>query len=254
MKIKKLKKASCEELYSNLKNNLSSVKNNYIEHGSEFIPLSNGMERVESGAYDIDDSFYNHRSGQIILKTDGKGTYDFENAKIIYELFKDMSPMDANDERIWIRLTHDHFHKYIVKRWMTGSRSVKDIRRVITERFFYKGDAQAARVRNGISRLWWIAHLTVNLGEENNEKRWALTKAICESQDFITSILERRLGSYSNVRIGILEFYLENKELFGSSKSKKIQTLLKDINNYGGVSLLSLMEKKEVKELVSELI
>ena len=111
MKIKKLKKASCEQLYSNLKNNLSSVKNNYIEHGSEFIPLSNGMERVESGAYDIDDSFYNHRFGQIILKTDGKGTYDFENAKIIYELFKDMSPMDANDERIWIRLTHDHFHK-----------------------------------------------------------------------------------------------------------------------------------------------
>jgi hypothetical protein len=37
-------------------------------------------------------------------------------------------------------------------------------------------------------------------------------------------------------------------------RSKKIQALLKDINNYGGVSLLSLMEKEEVKELVSELI
>ena len=68
MKIKKLKKASCEELYLNLKNNLSSVKNNYIVHSSEFIPLTNGMERIESGAYDVDDSFYNHRLEQFILK------------------------------------------------------------------------------------------------------------------------------------------------------------------------------------------
>ena len=49
------------------------------------------MERIESGSYDVDDSFYNYRFEQIILKTDSRGTYDFENAKIIYELFEDIT-------------------------------------------------------------------------------------------------------------------------------------------------------------------
>ena len=44
------------------------------------------------------------------------------------------------------------------------------------------------------------------------------------------------------------EFYLENKEtIWKFKKVKKIQALLKDINNYGGVSLLSLMEKRGSK-------
>ena len=80
------------------------------------------------------------------------------------------------------------------------------------------------------------------------------TKAICESQDFITSILERKMGTYPNVRIGVLEYYIENKAAFGSSKSKKIQQILRDLNNYGGVNLLPLMSKDQVKKVLSSLM
>ena len=44
------------------------------------------------------------------------------------------------------------------------------------------------------------------------------------------------------------------KDKFGSSKSKKIQHILRDLNNYGGVNLLPLMSKENVKEIVSGLV
>ena len=134
---------------------------------------------------------------------------------------------------------------------MDGKEKSKD---TIIERFFFTGRSQSARVRNGIARLWWIAYLTVQNEETDEDKKWIYTKAICESQDFITSILERTMGTYPNVRFGVLEYYLENKLAFGSSKSKKIQQILRDLNNYGGVNLLSLMSKSQVKEVCSKLL
>jgi hypothetical protein len=62
------------------------------------------------------------------------------------------------------------------------------------------------------------------------------------------------MGTYPNVRFAILDFYLDNKAAFGEAKSKKIQQLLRDINNYGGVNLLPLMSKEQVTELIKKII
>jgi hypothetical protein len=253
--IKKLKESSCEKLFNDMNNadlndNLSK---SYSEHKIlDFKSLTQGLDRIDGASFDVDDRFFSSYD-QLNLNTDGNGTYDFENAKIIFELFNDLSPSDANDERLWTRLTHDHCHKYVVERWMKSS-SAKDKKTQIKERFFFRGDSKAARVRNGIARLWWIAYLTVNLNTKDDKEKWALTEAIFESQDFVTSILERDLGTYTNVRSGILEFYLDNKDLFKNEKGKKIQRLVKDINNYGGVSLLALLNKTQVKNIISELM
>ena len=251
MKIRKLTEDSSRLLLKNLNSNFGELKKKYHNHDSEFKSLALGLDLVDKGSYEIEDKYFRHRDIQMKLETDGLGKFDFDNAKIIYEAFEGLTPSDANDERLWVRLTHDHCHKYMVKRWMGGKEKSE---KTIEERFFYKGRAQSARVRNGIARLWWIAHLTVQPHEADEEKKWMLTKAICESQDFITSILERTMGTYPNVRIGVLEYYIENKTAFGSSKSKKIQQILRDLNNYGGVNLLPLMSKDQVKKVVSNLM
>ena len=251
MKIKKLTEGSTRSLLDNLKNDFNGLKKYYHSHSKlDFKPITEGMDLVQSGSYSLEASNFRPFDNQIVLETDGTGKFDFENAKKIYELFKDLTPADANDSRLWVRLTHDHCHDYMVKRWMDKPKSEK----VVLERFFYLGSGQSARVRNGVARLWWIAHLTVQKNETEDSEKWMYTKAICESQDFITSILERTMGTYENVRFGVLEYYLENKDKFGSSKSKKIQHILRDLNNYGGVNLLPLMSKDDVKEIVSGLV
>lgn len=252
MKIRKLTEGSSESLLRNLKSNYSLLNDNYHNHKEDFKSLADGMDKIEKGSYELEDKYFNYLNNQIKLETDGTGKFDFENAKIIYEVFEGLTPADANDERLWVRMTHDHCHKYVVDRWMVGSK--KKSEKTIIERFFYKGRGQGARVRNGIARLWWIAHLTVQSDETDEKKKWMYTKAICESQDFITSILERTMGTYPDVRFGVLDFYIDHKAAFGSSKSKKIQQILRDLNNYGGVNLLPLMSREEVKGIVSKLI
>lgn len=253
-KIKKLTQVSCDNLYENFKEGDKNYMSNYFYHSKDFVPLTKNLELVSSGSYELDDMYFSTFDFQIKLIEDTSGLHDFENSKIIYEIFKNLTPSDANDERLWVRLTHDHCHKYVIKRWMTASNGKEKSKDVIKDRFFFKGRSQNARIRNGISRLWWIAFLTIQPEATSEQEKWKYTKAICESQDFITSILERTMGTYPNVRFGVLEYYIENKENFGNAKSKKIQQLLRDLNNYGGVNLLPLMSKEDVKSIINKLI
>ncbi len=248
MKLKKLTEESCNKLLNDLLDDFNGKSKFYLNHDQDFIPLSNRLDFIESGSYEIDEKF-----GRINLKSDDtNGKYDFENAKIIFEALDGLTPLEANDKRLWVKLTHDNCHKYVVNRWMNG-RTERKVTNII-ERFFYKGSGQQSRIRNGVARLWWIAYLTVQSDEQNEDEKWKYTKLICESQDFITSILERTMGTYPNVRLGVLEYYFENSDVFENSKSRKIQQLLRDLNNYGGVTLLSLMTKTQVKEICSKLL
>jgi hypothetical protein len=251
MKIKKLTAESCKLLLQNLNENFGEIKSNYLSHDRDFKSLTLGMGFIDQGSYNIDEKFEGYDS-RINLKLDNSGIHDFENAKFIFEAFEGLTPIDANDERLWVRLTHEHCHKYMVERWMKGKeeRTLKNI----IERFFLNGSGQQTRVRNGIARLWWIAYLTVQQSEQDEDEKWKYTKVICESQDFITSILERTMGTYPNVRFGVLEFYMENKEAFENAKSKKIQQILRDLNNHGGVTLLPLLSKEEVKSICAKLM
>ena len=78
-----------------------------------------------------------------------------------------------------------------------------------------------------------------------------MTKAIFEQQDLQVSLLERTMGSYENVRTAFLEFYLQNKD---KMNGKMIQDLSRDLNNSGGVFILSLLSKDEVKQRLKQLL
>jgi hypothetical protein len=121
----------------------------------------------------------------------------------------------------------------------------------VIDRFFYEGNSIVARSRNAISRLWWTAHLTVNNNTESEEIKWALTKIIFSTQDIQVSLLERKLGLYENIRTPFLEFYEENKLVINS---KKIQQIIRELNNYGGVISLTELSSDEVKSLIQKFI
>jgi hypothetical protein len=250
MEIKKLTQKSCDILSENLSKNFDQISDLYRNHNSANIDLLCGeLEKVKGHSFTIDDNLI--INNQLNLKADEQGIYDFENAKTIYEMFNPpLTPFEANDERLWVRLTHDQGHKYMVKRWMNKKEKGQ---KVIQERFFFTGRSQSARIRNGISRLWWLAHLTLQPDEAIEENKWKYTKVVCESQDLITSLFERSIGSYENVRWGVLEFYLENEAHFENERSLKIKKMMRDLNNYGGVTLISLLTKDEVKTILDNL-
>jgi hypothetical protein len=255
MVIKKITTETCEDLLVNLKNLNNAELKPYFEFEKEDNnpTFRNKMKFVDGGQIDIPDSFYTAFDNQINFIRDSSGGFeksDFENAKLLYEILN-LTPLEANDERIWIRLTHDQCRKYVIERWFKNGKKSKD---VIIDRYFFGGRAQSTRVRNAISRLWWIAHLTIQPQFNDEENRWKFTKAVCDYQEIIVSLFERRLVTYENVRFGFLEFYMENPQFFIQNKGKKIQQLLRDLNNFGGVAILSLMSKESVKELLNRLV
>ena len=254
MIIKKITKKSWEDLLKKVKDDFDDYKNCYHKHSSslvEFKPLTQGLENVKYGQFNFSNDLFDSKN-QLKLESDGNGKFDFDNAKKIYNAFEGkLTALEANDARLWVRLTHDHGHKYVVKRWMDGTEKKFD---VVKERFFYEGKSQAARLRNGLARLWWIAYLTIDNDAETEKDRWRYTEAVCESQDFITSIFERSMGAYENIRFGILEYYLENPKAFSGSMGKKIQQLTRELNNYGGVTLLPLLTKEKVKSICAKLL
>jgi hypothetical protein len=250
MIIKKLTEQSCKSLLQVVKHDFDNIKSSYYSHPiNDFDPLTSQLSNIEGGGFNLPDSLFDSEN-QLKLEMSNGPADDFTNSKIIFEAFGDLTPLEANDSRLWVRLTHDHCHKYVVKRWSDGEKTSA----VLIERFFYEGLSLRARLHNGVSRLWWIAHLTVDKNAVDDELKWRFTKAVCEKQDFITSIFERHMGTYENVRFGILEYYIENPDAFIGATAKKIKALTRDINNYGSVTLLPLMSKEEVKEVCAMLL
>ena len=235
MKIKKLKNESIEKLRAAIVNDdfETVFKPNYLSDKDNGFS-SNDLEVLE-GYYEVPE---------IELKLDKNGKYDFENAKLIYEAFKFLTPEQADDSRLWVYLANCHFYEYTKTRWLTSNSTQK----VFVRRILYEGVGRSVRTRNSISRLWWTAHLTYDTGNVGNE--WDLTKAIFELQDLQVGLLERNMGSYPNILKAFLSFYLEKKT---EMKAVIVQGMVKELNNIGGVFCLSLMAEDQLQEILNTL-
>jgi hypothetical protein len=51
---------------------------------------------------------------------------DAENAKKIYEAFKNLSIINATDRRLWAYLTHLKYYDYVKKRWKINEKEQDD--------------------------------------------------------------------------------------------------------------------------------
>jgi hypothetical protein len=237
MKVFKFTNASVDYLKEELKENFTSRKLLYKKGSGGFSVSEHNLKIVSPGEYILPEGFS--------LIEDNNGSKDFCNSKMLYEALP-ITPLEANDGRLWVYLSHIGFFNYAASRW--GGETIS-FDTIIDRFFFYGVNSRITRTRNAISRLWWTAHLTVREEfSDDNDKKWLFTKTIFESQDLQVSLLERDFGSYQNVLHGFLEFYISNSsELNG----KKIQLLAKFLNNYGGAVSLSNLSKEDVIEALS---
>ena len=96
-------------------------------------------------------------------------------------------------------------------------------------------------VRNGISRLWWFVHLTI---DDKRQDKYELTKVLTSKQDIIVGILERTFGSNENIRFALLDFLKQNPDV--AEKEDKWRELFKQTNLLGGVKNLPFLSKDDI--------
>lgn len=179
------------------------------------------------------------------LKLRSYSDIELENAKIIFEAYKNLTPEEASDERFWVYLTHTDFWDYMKVR--TNLKKGKDGRYILTH-WFVDPISQQSFTRNDIARLWWGAYLTY---DKSRKDPYELTKQLFSMQDYTRTLIGGFQGRNPAVLHGVLEFVIENGDLFKQTKEYKIRFIMKKINRVGGYRVLSLLTKEKVKQILN---
>jgi len=169
---------------------------------------------------------------------------DLDNSIALYQSLE-LDETQASDNRLWTYLTHVRFWNYMKKRW--SIEGIEDPYGRIKDRYFLNNVNIESLSRNGISRLWWYAHLTV---DNNRKDHYELTRILLNRQEIAVGILERRLGSISCVRKGILEYLRDNPNVMNNED--KTRELIKFLNLVGGVKNLSMLKLNEIRRILDK--
>jgi uncharacterized protein DUF6339 len=204
------------------------------------------LENYRSDKFIFESNFASGNSG-IFIKEDFKlnpNDHISTNSINLYENLQ-INETQASDKRLWTYLTHVHFWTYMSKEWTIDfSKDKSRIVEFIRDRYFLNTLNIRSLTHNGISRLWWYTHLTI---DNSRKDKYELTKVLLSLQDIPVSLLERSIGSNTNIRKAVLEFLLENPEF---KTSKNIQNLLKQLNLAGGVKNIPMLKLNEIKTLI----
>jgi len=226
MGLKYLKNDKISELETNIEINIK----NY----------AGGIGMIESSDYL--DSNLSMKDFKLLLK-DGRDSKDLENAKLVYESLKTLTPLEASDERIWIGLTHTvEGMKYSINRWGITAESSKG---TIKDRFF------GNPMRNSISRLWWYGYISYNDGFDNP---YELTELLTKNQDIAVGIMERNFSRnrkfVQNFLKALYEWTVVEKNEF--PKTNDFRKVTKGINRISAVTLIDLIEVKDLKKIIKK--
>lgn len=169
---------------------------------------------------------------------------DAENARLIHDALRLLTPLQAMDERLWAYLTHVHYSAYMHLRWECGSPGA------LVDRYLFSGTGFGSLVRNGIARLWWFGHVTFD-GKRSDP--YELTDVLLCNQDVQQALLQRSFGKSRPVLHAVLEHVREHKDtLYADAVGTRIKAKAKLLNVMGGVALLDAMPRKAIHEFLSE--
>lgn len=100
-------------------------------------------------------------SGMLAYADSKKSTDDFEAGKILFEAFKDLTPMQAAQSHFWQYLSHVDLYEYMRRRWNKVDQQDCDPN-YIAEHWFYKQN------RNWLEGLYWSFKNTVQINEDGS--------------------------------------------------------------------------------------
>ena len=170
---------------------------------------------------------------------------DGENAIRVHTWLRSIPPSTAMEERLWAYLAHVPFGAYMRSRWPVMNEGE------VLRRYLFEGASFGALARQGISRLWWAAHVTYDPARPDP---YELTRTMFIRQDVQLALMDRALGKCRTVRTAVLEFLQRNSDWFVErSFGRRIQLLMRELNLLGGVVILDALPEAQVKQFVENI-
>lgn len=172
-------------------------------------------------------------------KSDQKKT-DLNNAKLIYEGFKNLTESQASDFRLWSGYAiEDDVYHYLKYRW-------GDTSNTLAYRVVYKDAGKRGLLYNGIARLWWLAHLTI---DEERENIYELTEFTFSYPHIMEKMIYRNFSNSKTIRHGIIEGIQKYIDAGNNYRTKDMDSLYKHISLISGVNLLDIIPQSEIQDI-----
>lgn len=226
-----LQRQFSQEYLTEIKNKIydADFRKKYVE--STFV-----IEDIENNVVKIPGLYNNH----VNLKMSSKPSDDFENAKVFFEAYKDMSPIIASQETIWAYLTHVEYFDYVKERWGV---SLDTSAGTMIDHFFVRSMLKITR--NGLARLWWSVYITY---DKNSEDPYHLTKIFFANTQIVLSMSESVLFTCKPLTQGVLEFFEEHPDV--KTSKANIEEIMEYFNALGGVRNLAFDSKEFIKHTI----
>lgn len=195
---------------------------------------------------------YINHSKDMVYDEKNQSSCDIKNAVYMYEQYKNIPIELASEEGFWVYLSHTEFFEYMQKRWPVKMKDEEINLPTIEKRYFLRNGFY----NNGLSRLWWAAHLTYNAGVSDPYK---YTKIAMKEQERMVLLLQSpNLVRNKTALFAVLDVLNDldtKKESSQIEKIKKeremlLRPLVKFINAIGGVTVWDLLNHDEAKSKI----
>lgn len=164
---------------------------------------------------------------------------DFKSAVVLYEAYKDISPLLASNEIFWIYLTHVDLFNYVQNRWPLVFKSNVSSE-YIKNHFFYSDNGM---IRTSLMGFWWSVYCSIDESSCLSDK-YDLTRILFRS----TELRTRRWGNsvlfrHREATVALLWFIKENISLFESGFSEKCRYITRYFNRLGATKVLAYLNR-----------
>lgn len=173
---------------------------------------------------------------------------DRKNVEIVYEALRDLSPVNASDERLWAGVLFGQLWKFVRYRRAVELSSGNE-REILNSFLFMRGIKRSCFI-NCLSRLWWAGYL---LYDPENASHYAPIELISESA-FPSNIMLLSSSNFmadKKLALGVLDCISERKRKGEKIGRYHFTEANKYLNCIGGVTLLDAMSREEVKKMVN---
>ena len=173
-----------------------------------------------------------------------KSQEDLTNTRLIYEAFKNLTPLQASNKYMWTYLCHaiPEYRAYIQDRWMLEERE-----NTLKNRYFVTTPGSLLN-DNALSRLWWYGHLTY---DAKNDNHYALTKILFTNQTICTDVMDtfNRMNPdrMRGVLLAIQDFKNEISDNEGITEY--FRECKKYLNHYAAVTTMEFLDSEDIRKL-----
>jgi Family of unknown function (DUF6339) len=187
-----------------------------------------------------------------LLLPDDENYFDLENSIRMHKALPNLTPVQAQDPRLWTRLTHVDLWDYMQARW-PGDKYPEAERNIrwINSHYFVAQKQSRALVRNGVARLWWASKMTCDPSRDNP---YELTSVLFSQLDIFKNLLEHNFGRAVTVTRAFLEFLLHNKDeclVSGEKARQLVRSLSKAVNLHGGICILDCKSSAALRDFLN---